>query len=434
MEIEALYRIYQTSLDVCTDTRSIRPNSLFFALKGDNFNGNKFASMALDQGAQVAVVDEFVHDPRSGQIILVENVLQTLQDLARYHRSQFHIPFLGITGSNGKTTTKELLYAVLSQKYRCQATHGNLNNHIGVPLTVLGIRPDTEFAIIEMGANHLHEIELLCTVCQPTSGIITNVGLAHLEGFGGFEGVKKGKKELYDYLRIHQGQVFLKSANADLAEMSLGLPHPFYYGSGHDDMIQGRVIKADPYLWLEWRVRGSENYHLLQTNLTGVYNFENVLASIAAAWFYGLDAEQINQGITGYTPANNRSQRYKSSRNELILDLYNANPSSMKAALENFTQLKAGHKLVILGDMFELGEQCIAEHTSLLEQLAEAAPDQIILIGPVFSGLAALLPQARVFGTTAAAAAYLQAHEISGALILLKGSRGMKLESLVACL
>lgn len=433
MEIEELYKVYLNSQDICTDTRHIRENSIFFALKGDNFNGNRFAAKALDAGALMVIADEPVDDPRTDRILQVSNVLDTLQNLARFHREQLHIPFLGITGSNGKTTTKELIHAVISQKYRCLATRGNLNNHIGVPLTVLSVKADTEFAIIEMGANHLHEIELLCSICQPSAGIITNVGLAHLEGFGGFEGVKKGKKELYDYLLEHKSKVFIRSQNTDLAEMSKGLEEPVYYGMQEEDTIQGRMVQADPYLGLEWKSR-STPYQRVQTRLTGAYNLDNVLAAIAIGYTYGVLPEQIKVGIEAYSPENNRSQLFKSSRNELILDLYNANPSSMQAALANFRQLRAARKMVIFGDMFELGAQSLAEHEVLLGLLAEASVDQVMLIGPVFSGLAAKLPLAQVFPGTEQAALYLKEHEVSDFLILLKGSRGMKLEALVSLL
>lgn len=434
MNIEEIYARYLSSPQVSTDTRTIGPGCIYIALKGDNFNGNTFAGKALDQGAAFVIVDEKIEDPRTGQIIQVADGLECLQALARYHRSQLHIPFLGITGSNGKTTTKELVHAVLAQQYTVYATRGNLNNHIGVPLSVLGVQADTEFAIIEMGANHPHEIEFLCTICQPDSGLITNVGRAHLEGFGGFEGVKKSKKELYDYLQAHNGRAFIQSGSSDLEKMGAGLKQVVRYGIRMSDDVQGEVLEGDPYLKISFKKKGLHDSTTVQTRLTGIYNFENILAAVSVGEVFGLEPQQIKAGLEGYIPANNRSQLQKTERNELVLDLYNANPSSMQAAISNFSQLSAPRKMLVLGDMFELGEAEKAEHQLVMEQLGQTGIKNLVLVGPVFSALKDLLPFANYFDSVTEAGLWFQAEKPSAYLILLKGSRGMHLEKLVELL
>ncbi len=450
MNIEEIYTRYLAHPEISTDTRIITSGCIYIALKGENFNGNSFALKALELGAAYVIVDELPGNatgidasssPASTgdqRIIQVENCLETLQELARYHRRQLTIPFLGITGSNGKTTTKELIYSVLAQKFNTHATKGNLNNHIGVPLTILAIKPGTEFAIIEMGANHPGEIELLSSICQPSCGLITNVGHAHLEGFGGFEGVKKSKKELYDFLSRAQRQAFVWSGSEDLLQMSAGLSHRFFYGSGLADEVQGEVVSADPFLQIRWKHHwpGAEdaddtasNFEV-QTHLTGRYNLPNMLAAVSVGIHFGLSPAEINKGLAAYKPSNNRSQMQKSAGNELILDFYNANPSSMQAALDNLEQLTHPQKMVILGDMFELGDESAREHEAILRSVRKMNLPKALLIGPAFMKERHLLPAGIFFESAAEAEVYLQAMEFEGYLILIKGSRGMKLEKL----
>ena len=449
MNIEEIYTRYLAHPEISTDTRIITSGCIYIALKGENFNGNSFALKALELGAAYVIVDELPGNatgidasssPASTgdqRIIQVENCLETLQELARYHRRQLTIPFLGITGSNGKTTTKELIYSVLAQKFNTHATKGNLNNHIGVPLTILAIKPGTEFAIIEMGANHPREIELLSSICQPSCGLITNVGHAHLEGFGGFEGVKKSKKELYDFLAREQRQSFIWSDSDDLLQMSQALEHRFFYGSGEADKIQGEVLSADPFLHVRWKqnvlppaATDAARSFDVQTQLTGSYNLPNVLAAVSIGAYFGLTPVEINRGLKSYQPANNRSQLQKSGHNELILDFYNANPSSMQAALDNLEQLTHPQKMVILGDMFELGDESAREHEAILRSVRKMNLPKALLIGPAFMKERHLLPAGIFFESAAEAEVYLQAMEFEGYLILIKGSRGMKLEKL----
>ena len=466
MNIEEIYTRYLAYPEISTDTRTITSGCIYVALKGNNYNGNTFALQALNQGAANVIVDELISNaPREDdRIIQVENCLQTLQDLARYHRLQLNIPFLGITGSNGKTTTKELIYSVLSEKFNTHATKGNLNNHIGVPLTILAIKQEAEFAIIEMGANHPLEIELLSSICQPSCGMITNVGYAHLEGFGGFEGVKKGKKELYDFLSKEQRQAFVWSGSTDLLFMSSALKNRFFYGSSVSDQIQGEVLSADPFLHIRWKqhtpgadlttpkaasintaqrpetsgvnspgtngVKSPEDTFEVITKLTGRYNLPNLLAAISIGVYFGLSPKEINQGLGSYQPANNRSQLQKSAHNDLILDFYNANPSSMQAALENLDQLNHPQKMVILGDMFELGEESAKEHEAILGIVRNMNLGRALLIGPAFLKLKHLLPAGIFFESAAEAEVYLKAHLVEDNLILIKGSRGIKLEKL----
>src|SRR5690606_7899062 len=357
MHIDELYRLYRQYPRVCTDTRNILPDSIFFALKGERFNANTFAEEALSLGARYVVIDEAQYQ-KDERYILVDDVLQALQQLANHHRKQLHIPFIGVTGTNGKTTTKELLYAVLSQKFRVLATKGNLNNHIGVPLTLLSISEDVEAAIIEMGANHPEEIAFLCGLAEPTHGLITNVGKAHLEGFGSFEGVKKTKGELYDYLKSHDGVLFLQADNAHLVEMeqARGVNKVVRYGFSEGNDIIGRLEIANPFLTVSWHKNGGTDYKIT-THLTGSYNTENILAAVAVGDYFGLTATEINAGVEGYVPTNNRSQITKTADNTVIADYYNANASSMAAALDNIAVIAGNKKVIILGDMFEMGEE-----------------------------------------------------------------------------
>ncbi|GGC12495.1 UDP-N-acetylmuramoyl-tripeptide--D-alanyl-D-alanine ligase [Parapedobacter defluvii] len=430
MEPASLYAYFLKHPAISTDTRNIQPQSLFFALKGEHFNGNAFAAEALEKGASYVIIDEAQYQT-DDRFLLVPDVLTALHDLARHHRDQLQIPFIGITGTNGKTTTKELIHAVLSQQFNTYATKGNLNNHIGVPLTILSISRQTEIAIIEMGANHIGEIAFLCGIAQPTHGLITNVGKAHLEGFGSFDGVKKAKGELYDYLSAHRGTLFLQHDNPLLREMAAArdIEHIITYGYSPDNQLVGELIAASPLLELKWASSGSTAPHRVRTQLTGSYNTENILAAACIGLYFGLSPEKINQGIAGYQPNNNRSQLTKTAHNTVIRDYYNANASSMAAALENLRMLKGDKKVVILGDMFELGEDSYEEHGKIAAQACSVDASRIILVGKAFyqhrhTG-------AEFYATTEEAAEALRRHPIQGALILLKASRGMAFEKLV---
>ena len=426
---EELYQHFLKNPSVSTDTRNIIPGSIFFALKGDHFNANEFALQAIEKGAAFAVVDEEIHQ-QNEQLLLVDDVLSALQDLARYHRKQLNIPVVGLTGSNGKTTSKELINAVLAERYKTFATFGNLNNHIGVPLSILSITNDVEIAVIEMGANHQKEIELLCTISQPTHGIITNVGMAHLDGFGGFEGVKKGKAELYAYVKKTSGYIFINRDNAFLMEMSTntGLNKLIYYGTQNGNTIKGFLKSSDPYIEVDWTNHDVSSS--VKTHLTGSYNFENILAAICIGDFFEMNPDEINRGLANYQPKNNRSQLTKTENNTVICDFYNANPSSMTAAIHNISVLTADHKVAILGDMFELGPESASQHELIAKQATECGVEQVILIGKHFFAFKNQYP-AIYFETPAEAADYLQENKVKDNLVLLKGSRGMKLESLL---
>ncbi|MGM9476425.1 UDP-N-acetylmuramoyl-tripeptide--D-alanyl-D-alanine ligase [Pedobacter sp. GSP4] len=426
---EELYHYYIANPVVSTDTRNITPGCIFFALKGDLFNANEFALQAIEKGAAYAVIDEAAYAQHE-KCLLVDDVLSTLQDLARHHRRQLNIPVIGLTGSNGKTTSKELINAVLAERYKTFATFGNLNNHIGVPLSILSISSDVQIAVIEMGANHQKEIAMLCTIAQPTHGIITNVGMAHLDGFGGFEGVKKGKAELYTYLKETLGYTFINRNNAYLLEMSAtaGLNKLIYYGTENGNTIKGELLSSDPFIEVAWT--NHELSSAVKTNLTGSYNFENILAAICIGDFFDMAPEEINNGLSSYQPKNNRSQLTKTENNTVICDFYNANPSSMTAALNNIAVLSAAKKTAILGDMFELGPESAAQHELIVKQAAESGLDEIIFIGKYFFALKDTL-KATFFETPAEAADYLQQNPVKNNLVLLKGSRGMKLESLL---
>lgn len=432
IDIHILYTYYQQHPTVCTDTRAIVPGCMFFALKGDNFNANTFAAQALQEGAAYAVIDNPEYQ-LGDQYILVDDVLSTLQQLAKHHREQLHIPVIGLTGSNGKTTTKELIHAVLSEKYQTYATRGNLNNHIGVPLTVLGIGSDIEVAVIEMGANHQHEIEMLCGIAQPTYGLITNIGMAHLDGFGGFEGVKKGKGELYTYIKENDGEAFIYRDNPILMEMSTAaeLNKVIYYGTEPENRVSGKLLHSDPFLSIEWSEGGVA--HIANTNLTGSYNFENILGAICIGSHFGLTPDQINVGLQGYNPKNNRSQLSKTAHNTIICDFYNANPSSMAAALKNLASLSAERKVAIIGDMFELGPEAAEQHRLIAALVSVLTLDEAIYIGKYFYAFKDEF-EGHFFLTPAEAEEYLRVNPIKDHLILLKGSRGMALEQLLPIL
>jgi len=434
MDISTLYAHYLQFPLVVTDTRQLQPDCLFFALKGSTFNGNDFASQALEAGAQYAIVDEQPETPDE-RYILVEDVLKTLQDLAAYHREHLKIPVIGITGTNGKTTTKELLYAVLNQKYRVFATKGNLNNHIGVPLSLLSITKDIELAIIEMGANHQGEIKQLCLMAQPDFGLITNVGKAHLEGFGGFEGVKTAKGELYDYLANSGKHVFIQADNPHLMEMvaSRSFSHSSFYGFSEHLEISGKLIKADPMISIQWKARSHSEKYQVSLQMTGAYNVENVIAAIAVGTCFGLLPEQINTGLAAYQPANQRSQIVQTQRhNTLICDYYNANASSMDAALKNIMAIEAEAKILILGDMFELGEDSYVEHLHLVEKALQLNARRTLFVGAAFYEVKR--EGAEFYKTTADAVKALQTQIIEHSFVLVKASRGMKFEQLIPLL
>lgn len=444
---EQLYQIYLQHPAISTDTRKIATGSLFFALKGDKFDANTFAQKAIEAGAEYAIIDNPEY-AISDKFLLVDDVLTALQDLARHHRRQLNIPVIGLTGTNGKTTTKELINAVLSQKFKTLATQGNLNNHIGVPLTILTIDSSNEMAVIEMGANHQREIALLCTIAQPTHGLITNVGKAHLEGFGGVEGVKKGKGELYDYLLQSQSPedsnsgsrtAFINSDDKVLLEMkeARGLKNVIYYGknANPDNLVSGKLLDNSPYLTLKWHDKKSSSYNV-KSHLTGSYNLDNILAAIAIGAFFGLDSDEINQGIEGYQPKNNRSQIMQTATNTLICDFYNANPSSMFVAIENMDKVQASRKVMILGDMFEMGLESAVEHTLVIQKAMNAHVDERIFIGKDFSSQQTEVDNTNLINTTFYMTAEdaiigLKQNPITNATILIKGSRGMALERLV---
>lgn len=432
MTIPELYSCFVENYKVSTDTRKITPQSIFFALKGANFDGNQFAEQALSSGAAYAVIDNPKYQ-KDKRFLLVEDVLTTLQDLARYHRAKLNIPIIGVTGTNGKTTTKELLYAVLQGKFNAYATKGNLNNHIGVPLSILDITPDVEIAIIEMGANHVKEIELLCEIAQPEYGLITNVGKAHLEGFGSFDGVKAAKGELYDWLEKIKGTLFLQADNGDLIAManSRRFKSVITYGFSDDHDVTGRLVSGSPNLIMNWAEKNDESAYVVETKLTGAYNMENVLAAIAVGLCFELAPKQINAGLETYVPTNNRSQIIKTARNSVICDYYNANASSMSAALENLKGFDA-KKNVVLGDMFELGEEAIAEHKKIIEQAVAMDLNRRIFVGKEFyRHHLSYADYAIFYNTVEEAIDALQKEPLNDSFVLLKASRGMAFEKLL---
>ena len=431
MEIKELYEIYKAHPVVTTDSRNCPEGSIFFALKGETFDGNKFAVAAIEKGCAYAVVDDkTIEHP---QTILVDNVLDTLQQLARYHREQLDIPFVGITGTNGKTTTKELVATVLSKKYRVHYTQGNFNNHIGVPLTLLSIKPDCEIAVIEMGANHPGEIKTLANIALPTCGLITNVGKAHLEGFGSLEGVINTKKELYDNLVVRGGHVFVNAANPLLMNV-LNAKSYTTYSSNSDVMadVNGRLLRCAPYVEFEWHSQLSTFNFQLSTCFVGAYNLDNMLAAITVGLHFGVTKEDICSAISDYVPANNRSQLTKTERNTLIVDAYNANPTSMMAAIDNFDIMEGENKMVILGDMLELGEQSEVEHQNIVRRLMESKIERIILVGKEFKKACETLGVNKFEIIESLGDDFKsQLSVLNSQLILLKGSNGIGLYKLI---
>ncbi len=390
---------------------------MFFALKGNNFNGNKFALQAIENGAKYAVVDEVFSEHEN--LIKVDNVLETLQKLARYHRDQYSIPVFALTGTNGKTSTKELINACLSQKYKVLATIGNLNNHIGVPLTVLRLNDSHEMAVIEMGANKPGDIDELCQIANPDVGMITNVGMAHLEGFGSFEGVKKTKGEMYRFIEAKGGDIIINSDDQELLKIGEGVSH-YYYGSKN---VVGEYCGSNPFIKLKWSFEAYHSEELI-TNMFGSYNYINMMAAVAVACYYNVSPESINTGLTGYTPSNNRSQIVE-GRNRLILDAYNANPTSMKTAITTFSEVE-GEKLCILGDMLELGDYAQDEHQAIVE-LLQSLKIEAYLVGPIFMELNSVF---KSFPDNQTLKKYIEENPLENTNILIKGSRGIKLEVL----
>jgi len=423
MEIEELYQKYLSTGIVSTDTRKITKGCIFFALKGDNFNGNEFALQALESGASVSIVDEkeFVSNDRC---ILVEDVLITLQDLAAYHREQLNIPFIAVTGSNGKTTTKELIKEVLSKKFNVAYTKGNLNNHIGVPLTVLEINSVHEIALIEMGDNHPKEVELLCKIAKPNFGFVTNVGKDHLEGFGSFEKNILAKKEVFDYLETAKGKVFLDKSDELVSSMVNSNIEVITYGK-EDSYSNIEFVESNPLV-----VFKDELGSLIESNLFGEFNFNNIKLAYCIGKYFEVELPKISEALAEYTPDNNRSQVVKTKKNTLVMDAYNANPSSVEEAVKSFAEMMTDKpKWVILGDMFELGSYSKDEHQNMAELAVSKSFDEVLLIGENYAGTKNI-KGATIFSDKARAEVYIKKIAPKGAIILLKGSRGMRLETL----
>jgi len=427
MNVDQLYHYFITCTSVTTDSRNCPEGSLFFALKGENFDGNKFALSSLEKGCRYAVVDDeqYAVDDR---FLLVDSCLDALQQLAKIHRCRLKTPVIGITGTNGKTTTKELIATVLSQKYNTLFTQGNFNNHIGVPLTLLQLKPEHEMAVIEMGANHPGEIEILANIACPDFGIITNVGKAHLEGFGSLEGVIRTKGELYDYIRANGGSLFVNLDNPILSDLSANITRVGYALTSEEAAAKGRIISDGPFLKLVWKKSGEEPESPVKTNLIGEYNAENVLAAICIGLHFGVTPEQINRALENYQPTNNRSQFKETEKNQLIIDAYNANPTSMNASIINFRHMHAAKKAVILGDMFELGDQSQQEHQKIVDLLGESTFDKVILVGERFGAIPSNFIK---IADTSSLIAYLEKEQLSGYTVLVKGSHGMRLDKCV---
>lgn len=435
MELSELYKLYQQHPLITTDSRDCPEGSIFFALKGESFDGNRFAKAALEKGCAYAVIDEreFAEEG-NGRLILVDNVLTTFKELAREHRRRFDIPVIGITGTNGKTTTKELIAAVLGEKYNVMYTRGNFNNDVGVPKTLFSLRPEHEIAVVEMGASHPGDIKALVDYVEPTCGLITNVGRAHLQGFGSFEGVKRTKGELYDFLESHDGLLFLNESNPDLMEMAAqrNFGRIISYGRDEGGNVEGEVIDCSPFLNFRWRQhlhagQMPANAYEVETHLIGAYNLDNMLAAIAVGLHFGVSPAQINHALGHYIPSNNRSQLETTEHNRLIVDAYNANPSSMAAAIDNFKLMKAERKMAILGDMLELGAVSDEEHQKTVDALAAAGIKEVWLVGEEFGKTHTAF---RKFKNVDEVKAAIAAHRPENYYILIKGSNGIHLSQL----
>lgn len=422
MNIDKLHQLYLTYPTISTDTRSIKNNSLFFALKGDNFDANKFANQALEKGAKYAIIDDKNYQ-LDNRFILVNNVLDTLQKLATYHREYLQIPIISLTGSNGKTTTKELINAVLQKKYNVVATKGNLNNHIGVPLTLLAMHKDTEIGIVEFGANHPNEIAFLANIAKPNFGLITNFGKAHLEGFGSFEGVIKTKTELYNFLRKTNGIAFVNADDTLQVKKSQDLKR-ITFGSNKADYLIN-LLEANPYVSIAF------NDEIITSKMIGTYNYSNIAFAVTIGSYFNVALQDIKYAIGNYTPSNNRSQIIEKESNTILLDAYNANPSSMKVALDNFVTLPKKNKIIFLGDMFELGKFAKEEHQNIVDYLEASIIKNIFLVGDNFFSTNLSSDKIKKFTDLKSLVANENISEIKNATILIKGSRGMQLERLL---
>lgn len=436
VSLDSLYAIFRQHPVVCTDTRQLTTGCLFFALKGDNFDGNRFAGQALSQGAAYAVVDDPALPTSDERLLLVDNVLNALQQLAALHRRHFDIPVIAIGGSNGKTTTKELVSAVLSSHYPCHFTRGNLNNHIGVPLTLLAMPADTEVAVIEMGTNQPGDIEQLCSIALPTHGLLTNIGKEHLEGFGSLEGVKKAEGELYVYLARHHGCVFVNTSEKYLKRMSAQNPRRIFYAASdtleaHDSIIDVKLLDENPFLQLAF-LSEHELQIEVQSRLVGRHNFQNIMTAVALGIYFKVPAARIKAAIEAYEPSNNRSQLVRTGTNTILLDAYNANPSSMQVAIDTLHRMKAANKVAILGDMLELGVESRAEHAAILKKAVRCQFDQLILVGPEFGQCEPEKQGALHFPDATAARHWFKEQRFENTLILLKASRGIRLEKILA--
>lgn len=440
MEAKDLYELYKQHPVVTTDSRDCPKGSIFIALKGASFDGNKFASMALEKGCSYAVIDEEEYNVKGNdRYILVGDTLTAFKELAREHRRQFHIPVIGITGTNGKTTTKELISAVLAEKYNVMHTEGNFNNDVGVPKTLLRLSSGHEIAVVEMGASHPGDIKKLIEYAEPTCGMITNVGRAHLQGFGSFEGVKATKGELYDYIKQTGGLIFLNTSNADLVEMAnkRQMPHVETYGRDGNGTVTGSVVSCAPFLKFQWSAnwtnltnqtnqfnQPNQQQYTVQSKMIGAYNIDNMLAAIAIGLHFGVTPEQINHALENYTPSNNRSELTVTEHNHLIVDAYNANPSSMAAAIENFHLMDVPNKMAILGDMRELGNYSDEEHQKVVDKLKEYNINNVWLVGPEF---AKTQTGFRKFASVDEVKAEIARRQPQDHYILIKGSNGIRL-------
>lgn len=426
INIKQLYTYFLQSTGAVTDTRKIQAGQMFFALKGPSFDGNTFANQALEQGARYAVVDNPSY-ATADNIFLVEDVLQALQQLALHHRLTFKIPVLAITGSNGKTTTKELVHAVLNSSFKTYTTEGNLNNHIGVPLTILSIQKDAEMAVIEMGANHQKEIESYCLYTLPTHGLITNCGKAHLEGFGGIEGVRKGKGELFDFLRANNGTAFVSTDFEYFLAMSQGIRNLYWYGTQSGEVV-GSILQGEPFLSIEI-LEGFSKRTQINTHLVGAYNIHNLLAAVIVGKHFGIDENKIVSALEAYHPNNSRSQLIELNGNKIVLDAYNANPTSMTAAIENFAKISAENKVLFIGGMMELGTTSHYEHEQIIDLIKKYPWKEVVLVGGDFANV---MHPFRFFQNAQEAATWWQEQQLTNCYLLVKGSRSMQMEKIVA--
>jgi UDP-N-acetylmuramoyl-tripeptide--D-alanyl-D-alanine ligase len=423
MDTKSLHQIFLQSKGVTTDTRRVLAGQIFFALKGENFNGNKFSRQAIDNGAMLAIIDEPEHK-LDEKYILVADVLTCLQDLAKYHRKYLGLPVIAITGTNGKTTSKELIRYVLQTLYQVEYTHGNLNNHIGVPLTLLSFSKNTEIGIVEMGANHCGEIAALCEIVTPDYGVITNIGKAHLDGFGSYEGVIKAKSEMYDFLRNNGRKVFVNSDDELLSFKAQGI-ESIKYGKDQNTSSNIKIDDASPYLSLQWKEKS------INSQLVGEYNLYNILLAICIGEYFKIKDTDIIKAISGYKPENNRSQLSKTEKNTLVIDAYNANPSSMELSIINFLKIKAQKKLLILGDMFELGKLSKEEHRKIVDLLINNGFKNVMFVGQNFYELKNNSTNFLFFENTTNLIEYLILKNIANNTILLKASRGVQLEKVI---